>query len=386
MTEALYRPDADGAILFLAQNSVLYEEPVYDPWFSATVPQTTPAGPDVNFTLYAPDDEVSVFACMDQFQLRNPHSGNTTSLNSFQPVWDEGSQLNLTYVQLMTFYELEWAILNGALTSNAARVGAQTLSASRALLESNSARSGLPSNQWKIEAENLFAIQLATLQQSMVNYAAGPERDYRGLIFKPGATAICTRQKFLGVSGFLSFSTLGLSIIIGVGTLLILIPFVLDSSVGNLRRRFDWDDHKRLQWAVDEKLQLQRMAFESAGQGHRWIGGTETVPTTAEDEGRTFGLGSAPNAIHPRLARNGYVRVTGEVYEPYTTIKVTSPSESSSTLNADRIVHDGRHRSVSPMSTPGDRGRGWTSPSQPTTTTKYFRLGNEDRKPSVEFF
>ena len=66
----------------------------------------------------------------------------------------------------------------------------------------------------------------------------------------------------------------------------------LDSAVGALRQHLHWDDHKRLQWAVDEKLQVQRVAFEAAGQG-TWTAGTDAVPTTTTAADVLVGFGAA---------------------------------------------------------------------------------------------
>ncbi len=50
---------------------------------------------------------------------------------------------------------------------------------------------------------------------------------------------------------------------------------LLSSAVGFIRHQFHWKEHKKLQWTLDEKLQLQPMAYEEAGQGH-WSGGASS--------------------------------------------------------------------------------------------------------------
>ena len=70
--------------------------------------------------------------------------------------------------------------------------------------------------------------------------------------------------------------------------------------MGFIRRKLHWKDHKTLQWTLDEKLQLQRLAYEEAGQG-RWSGGTNAVPVTAM--GDKFGMPGGVDKAHPRLGR-----------------------------------------------------------------------------------
>ena len=92
-----------------------------------------------------------------------------------------------------------------------------------------------------------------------------------------------------------------MSIILILGLLLILTALVIDHISGFIRQKLNQNDHKRLQWAVDDKLQLQRLAFEEAGQGE-WTGGTDSVPMTSADQ--LVGLGSNPDRYHPRFASN----------------------------------------------------------------------------------
>lgn len=62
-----------------------------------------------------------------------------------------------------------------------------------------------------------------------------------------------------------------------LGSFLITTILALDSVMGFVRRKLHGKDYKSLQWTLDDKSQLQRMAYEEAGQGH-WSSGESPVP------------------------------------------------------------------------------------------------------------
>ena len=285
--------------MFLAPNSVTYKSPVLDPLYRATLPVVLTDFDGKNFTTYTHDYWVNVLACADRFQFRNPATGISTSLTSFSNIGDEIESLRLTKLQsamvLSLYYTIGYSITYYSVHSR----GANSLRASDTVGGTDFFSPGLPDNQWQIEATELFSVSMAKLQQQIVSYATGPSFFHEGLFFTQGDKDLCQRQKIRGVSGYLSFSVLGVSIILVLGCLSILTALVLDSTVGFLRRNLDWNDHKRLQWAVDEKLQIQRLAFEEAGQG-TWTGGTDAVPMTEADE--LVGIGLEPDKHHPRLS------------------------------------------------------------------------------------
>ncbi|KAL8705019.1 MAG: hypothetical protein Q9201_001864 [Fulgogasparrea decipioides] len=303
---ALNRTDADITLMFLAPNTVTYVSPVFDPLFKATLPYNTTDFDGKNATLYTPDHWVGVLACADQFQFRNPASGKSTPLTSNSFISEELEKLEYNKLQQATALSVYYTVLTGFTYYSVHRQGANSLRASDTLGGSDFFQIGLPDNQWMIEAAGMFSLSMAKLQQQIVAYATGPTYLHEGLTFVKGDKDLCRRQKIRGVSGFLSFSVVGVSIILVLGGFLICAASILDTLVGFIRRKWDWKDHKRLQWAIDEKLQLQRLAFEEGGQG-RWSGGTDAVPTTSKDE--LLGFKSGLNKNHPRLAGNGYSSV-----------------------------------------------------------------------------
>ncbi|KAL9131417.1 MAG: hypothetical protein Q9217_000631 [Psora testacea] len=302
---ALNRSDGDVSIMFLASNSVQYEVPVHDPFFSATTlsaPIPLPGG--ANFSYYLADYMVTVLACTDQHQYCNPVNKKCTSLTGANIVEKEVPNLDLNNIQHATELRFRYATTFLTTYSSVRSRGANALLASETLSRDILTQVGLPSNQWIIEVSNWFAVSMAKLQRLTVNYATGPDYIRSGLNLAPAVTktdiALCKQQKIRSPNGYISFSVLGLSIILIVGSLLIFASLVLDIVIGSLREKLNWKDHKRLQWAVDEKLQLQRLAYEEAGQG-QWRGGTNAVPVTAP--GDAFGIPMPVDKRHPRLKK-----------------------------------------------------------------------------------
>ena len=154
------------------------------------------------------------------------------------------------------------------------------------------------------EVSTWFAVSMAKLQQKIVQYATGPA-------YVPAGTDIvgplneqqknmCQNQKIRSQSGTASFSVLGMAIILILGSILIITSLALDSVMGFVRRKLHWKDYKSLQWTLDDKLQLQRMAYEEAGQGH-WSSGESSVPVT--EKGDKLGIPEGVDAAHPRLSK-----------------------------------------------------------------------------------
>lgn len=160
----------------------------------------------------------------------------------------------------------------------------------------------LPNNQWMIEVESWFATGLARLQQAVVQYATGPPNVVEGAYISkptdPISKTMCDNQRVRTTNNAMNFSTLGIVIILVVGGLLISTSLVLDTVVGSVQRKWKMRDYQRVQWALHEKLQLQRLAYEEAGMG-TWSGGTSFVPVTKF--GETFGMPPDVDPDHPRF-------------------------------------------------------------------------------------
>lgn len=297
--------------------------------------------------------DVSPLACIDQHQFCNPNNQKCTDLQSyytavkstpaigFNPVQSiMTSRLSLDFlletISYSRFAPVSYLIEKlRPLTKIRKGIGGRGPAALRAQELVSGIQSGpLPNNQWMIEVDSWFATGLARLQQSVVQYATGPPNVIEGAYIskptEPISQMMCDNQQIRSTSNAMNFSTLGIVIILIVGGLLISTSLVLDSLVGFIQRKRNMRDYQRVQWALDEKLQLQRLAYEEAGMG-TWSGGTAVVPVTRF--GETFGMPPDVDPDHPRIGRKG----SGSNAGPNSVYKNESGEELQLLSSDDRI-------------------------------------------------
>ena len=250
---ALNRTDADVSVFFLAPNMVVYEAPVADPFFAASIPKNLSSGDGVNDTYYSSNQAVYALACAEQHQFCNPTNGICTPLSgAFQLVTniprldlnDAQSSTAITVMSTLTFINLYYSVISR---------GSNALRASETL--SQGFQIPFPDNQWMTEVSTWFAVSMAKLQQRTVQYAIGSSYVPKGLILVGPANRyqenICNNTKIQSQSGTTSFSVLGVSIILIVGSVLFFTSLVLSTVVGFIRRKWHWKEYKSLQWTVD---------------------------------------------------------------------------------------------------------------------------------------
>lgn len=304
------------SIFFLAQNAITYDTPVSDPFFGANIEESIPAvGTGPNTTAYTTDKYVTALGCVDQHQFCNPSTDQCTPLAGSNLVNQSFNSLNFNSKQLATAWRLVPQLIFINMHGSVSGRGSNALRASETL--SDLEQVGLPNNQWQIEVDSWMAVGMAKLQQLIVQYATGPPSVVGdSFTLKPTSgdwQAMCDAQKIRSSNGTTSFSILGVSIILVLGTFLVVLNLILDTVVGLIQRKLDWGDHKRLQWVIDEKLQLQRLAYEAAGQG-TWTGGANTVPVmTREDR---IGIPRNADKTHPKLHVSGHGRPESLISSP----------------------------------------------------------------------
>ena len=278
-----------------------YQAPVNDPFYLATLPAPNITVAGKVFEYYKSNRFVNVLGCTDQHQFCNPTTGNCTELTASTPVFKAISTIGLDDVQVTTALSLG---LNTGFLSTYFSVNSR---AANALRSSETVYDGfqiaLPDEQWITEVSSWFAVSLAKLQQKTVQYATGPlyVPDDSELV-RPSnkwQKDMCKNQIIRSQGGTTSFSVLGVCGILILGGILILTSLVMEPLVGFIRRSFHWKEHKSLQWTLDEKLQLQRLAYEEAGQG-RWSGCAGSVPVTEKND--RIGVPSLVDGMHPRLS------------------------------------------------------------------------------------
>ncbi|KAL8824813.1 MAG: hypothetical protein Q9170_008033 [Blastenia crenularia] len=313
---ALNRTDADVSIFFLAANSITYSQPVTDPFYTAT---TLNQIDGTNITYYSPDYQVTVLACTDQHQFCNPSNGNCTPLSATFSLGQDalGShQLNFNVAQYTTAQIINTFIASLTTYGSVHTRGTTALRASETV-DDNKNQIGLPNTQWMTEISSWYGVSMAKLQQKIVQYATGPPYIPDGFNVTGPLTKdmekICNNQIIRSTGGTLSFSVLGVAIILIIGAILILTSLMIDPLMQFIRRKTGWKEYKSLHWIVDEKWQWQRLAYEEAGQGH-WSGGASSVPITRKDD--KVGLPRNVDMKHPRLSKGTSNAVESNVGMP----------------------------------------------------------------------
>jgi hypothetical protein len=121
----------------------------------------------------------------------------------------------------------------------------------------------LPNDQWVVEVSNRFNNGLARLQRGIVELCHRSHERHSSLtvyvLNDVVSKAMCYSQKITDPQGTISFSVLGVAIILTVGGFIIATSLVLDTVVGWLQSRFKKGEYARLNWILDDKLQLQRL-------------------------------------------------------------------------------------------------------------------------------
>lgn len=114
-----------------------------------------------------------------------------------------------------------------------------------------------------------------------------------------GVGDFCINQKIKSTA-YTSFSVLGLSITIIIGGLIIVVSNFIDPLWTFLDRRKRYT-YQRLEWSLNETLQLQRMAHEELGLG-TWSRTASRVPVTENNE--KLGVLDISDPEHPILVRS----------------------------------------------------------------------------------
>jgi hypothetical protein len=222
-------------------------------------------------SLYYFDRIVSVMACADQHQVCNPNdpdgrctpltlSGNTTIADG-EKIGFSDRQSNISFI----FQSL---LLDSEMAMSVSGRGASALVAQRSVVDTVNVQ--LPANQWTAEVSNWFSIALARLQHSLLEYATGPSvgatfgrgQRLNGTAMERLYANTCSLQKMrqFGFSqGHITFSVLGIAVIISVGGLLIILGLGLEVFIAKLHKRSDgsqrWDGPQRWEsWIKQDKL------------------------------------------------------------------------------------------------------------------------------------
>jgi hypothetical protein len=283
----LSRTDADTVLFFLGSNSINYISPVDDPWFAAhrhhisSVPETE--------NTWMSDAYIQVLACAEQYQICSPSTDRCSSLDTFLSTKQQLQQLGMNDYQNQTaFIIMDIGAASFGPSAIFEALGADALLATRQVIPSAGVSFSLPDNHWTLEVTSWFAIGLAGLQQSIVEYATGPSPDHLangegiplstlGDPHSAVTQAICASQMIKSPGGYQNFSVLGLFCILAIGGTIMLFSLNVESVVGFVQKKMDRGEEGRTRWIADSIFQVQRMMYEGRGY-EKWEGQKDIVP------------------------------------------------------------------------------------------------------------
>ena len=122
---------------------------------------------------------------------------------------------------------------------------------------------------------------------------------------------MCSRQRHRS-NNSLSVSGVGVILVLVLGSLVIVTSWILPTASSWILKILKNSPHSRVEWQLDEYLQLQRIAYDGSGRG-TWQKVQCLVPITVASE--TFGhLKTYTSSELNAFARELSVR--GHQYEP----------------------------------------------------------------------
>lgn len=287
---ALNTTHADLSLLFISPNSITYQYPVDDPVFSAhDLVNGTMTGLYVSF--YDADQFVSVVGCSEQYRICNPNNNACTQRMGFgqlsQASVDNQDGLELNAVQNSTWIRINAALqLSSVYYATYAR-GGSALRAGEVVTQLSSGY--LPPTQWHIEVSSWFDAGLARIQQKVQEYATGPSSIVSGSFVQHPNRSLeadapwvdfCYSQLINDSNNTVSFSVLGLAILLGLGGIIIISSLVIDTIVGYIQLWSGRGLHARMEWITGDKLQMQRLLLREMRIGQWNDDVTQKIPTT----------------------------------------------------------------------------------------------------------
>jgi hypothetical protein len=286
-------------------NYAAYTQPFLDPLFRATRNVSGALFGYSNTTIfYRANQPVSILAMSQQYQFCHSsnfsssclplRSNQHTAPNYYHPEKNNYTAFNQR--QRSTAGIIWESIGNGGIPNTLTAQGQSALVAQTYSFggsRTNLLSAGLPDSQWQIEAQHLHNMSLAALQLWLVENAAPRIFEFRPgessvqfleEVTRPEDVSICKSQKVRN-DAYSSFSVLGLSIILAVGSFIILLNLLLADMVFFVRSRLTrfrksgatWVDTKQIDWYSTQALQLHRMAMQGKGVGV-WEGEASLVP------------------------------------------------------------------------------------------------------------
>ncbi|KAF2671913.1 hypothetical protein BT63DRAFT_422430 [Microthyrium microscopicum] len=278
----LVNSEADMHV-FAIQNNAYYSGPSTDLLFGT------------NDTLCSPADgifcspEFNVLSCTEQHQFCLPGGLNCTPIRGLWDLFDAQSFDQFNDAQQNTIILIVLAALQAPFGDMLNIYGADALLARSALATASLASSrALPGDQTQREMHNLFLVTLARLQRNIVNRPVVDDQfkdllveQHLGQDVVDALSGFCSTQK-IAVTGFTATNLLALVLTLLGGVLIVAGSSLLPKVIGLAERKSDKWEAKNEEWEAGELLNLQRVAYETKGEGN-WTD-LKGIPVTAKGD------------------------------------------------------------------------------------------------------
>ena len=266
--------------------------------------------------LYTITKDLSFLGCTEQYQLCNVGNSRCTALTGLYGVRQavQNGELELNGIQGATFnlvwksawsMAMQWTLL---LLADSVLLARDWVFAVRSVTSS-----GLPPDQWQQESYNLHNLSLAIFQRRINEYASPENFEIRPNVNSfdqlikptdPNMIALCGVQKIRS-AGHYSFSVLGMTIILVIGTFMILLDWFLVQYIFWFRALTHHRLAKKADWQSTGALQLHRQALEARGVGPWDSRGNYQFPALTR-RCQTFASVGAPSGANTPLYDQGY--------------------------------------------------------------------------------
>lgn len=331
----LLKTNGDVSLVFISFNAIRFDEPCYDPVFRATTELSSVTHQGEAIKWYDTDYIVSVIGCVDQHSICNPNRGGLCT-----PLGGASDFLNFsTDVHYGFSPKQQGAVARIANQAPYTEVQASIMGRGASALRAQDTveqldQAPLSDTHWMDEVTGWFTTGLAHLQRGVLEYAKGPTNVGAGTyIWQPAdpvSQAMCRNQLVRSTEGTISFSLLGVVVILVAGGSLVLLSFVLEPVVGWVQRRWKKGEYRRVSWMLDDKLQLQRALYQERGWG-TWEEGSLESSVPVCGKGEKFGGRAGGGIVGGAEGKGGVpeeVGLMGPLRKAETHVQVREDSSS----------------------------------------------------------
>ncbi|KAH7324916.1 hypothetical protein B0I35DRAFT_509577 [Stachybotrys elegans] len=338
----LSRHAGDLTLIFLSAQSMQYTAKSQDNWYRATTPgkrHITVAGPESygeTSEIFKPDEPAWPMGCVEQAQVCA--GGACTGLGPWQDVIAAIKDLNIS----SNFYGDSYYLVFVEFLTNVLD-GLRGKSLSSRFSAWNNLQSPPAANTWHLDVTHWFATILANLQIQLAEVPSGPNIHDPALeewITRPDASerdGFCNSQKIHSTE-YLSFSVLGIVIILLCGVLICAISVLIEPATTffNRRLRPKASRYAELEWRANHVLHLQRLGHEDEAE---WVQGPWRIPIT-KSAAKLSGLDDEDVEALPRLFRPSRDPGLGTVYETHDMSRKQTTSDGARSNLDTSQAHD----------------------------------------------